>query len=285
MTSTQTTQDNTDHNNGLGRLRAELLDHALYDSVQTVESLRLFMREHVFAVWDFMSLLKRLQQIVTCTEVPWLPPLDPMASRFINEIVLGEECDDDGHGGYASHFELYLQAMDEVGADARPIREFIAKLRRQVPIEQALSESAILPSTRDFVRSTWQLTSLGKPHEIASAFFHGREDVIPDMFARLVEALPHDGVPVERLVHYLKRHIELDGDEHGPLASKLVDNLCNHQPQRRAEANVAARQAVSQRISLWSGVLAEIHRLCSDTPGTDFLIPQPAPAQRGMVGQ
>ena len=217
------------------------------------------MREHVFAVWDFMSLLKRLQQIVTCTEVPWLPPINPTASRFINEIVLGEECDDDGQGGYASHFELYLQAMDEVGADTRPICDFVAKLGRQVLIEQALSEASILPSTRDFVRSTLQLTSLGQPHEIASAFFHGREDVIPDMFSRLVVSLPQEGVKVERLVHYLKRHIELDGDEHGPLASKLVESLCHHQPQRQVEPNAAACQAVSQRIEFWSGVLAEIH--------------------------
>ena len=200
MTSTQTTQDKADHKNGLDKLRAELIDHALYDSVRTVGSLRLFMREHVFAVWDFMSLLKRLQQIVTCTEVPWLPPVDPTASRFINEIVLGEECDDDGQGGYASHFELYLQAMDEVGADTRPICDFVAKLGRQVPIEQALSETSILPSTRDFVRSTLHLTSLGQPHEIASAFFYGREDVIPDMFARLVVSLPQQDVKVERLV-------------------------------------------------------------------------------------
>lgn len=261
MTSTQTTQDKADHKNGLDKLRAELIDHALYDSVRTVGSLRLFMREHVFAVWDFMSLLKRLQQIVTCTEVPWLPPVDPTASRFINEIVLGEECDDDGQGGYASHFELYLQAMDEVGADTRPICDFVAKLGRQVPIEQALSETSILPSTRDFVRSTLHLTSLGQPHEIASAFFYGREDVIPDMFARLVVSLPQQDVKVERLVHYLKRHIELDGDEHGPLASKLVDNLCNQQPQRRGEANTAACRAVSQRIALWNGVLTEIHRM------------------------
>jgi DUF3050 family protein len=256
-----TTPDESNHDDGLDKLRADLLDHALYNSVCSVSSLRLFMREHVFAVWDFMSLLKRLQQIVTCTKVPWLPPVDPQASRFINEIVLGEECDNDGHDGYASHFELYLQAMNEVGADARPIHEFVDKLRRQVPVEQALSEVSILPTTRDFVKSTLRLTTLGQPHEIASAFFHGREDVIPDMFARLVVSLPHEGVNVERLVHYLKRHIELDGDEHGPLASKLVDNLCDQQPQRRIEANAAAGRAVSQRIALWSGVLAEIQRL------------------------
>ena len=254
------TQDVSDDNDALDKLRAELLDHALYDSVRTVGSLRLFMREHVFAVWDFMSLLKRLQQIVTCTEVPWLPPVDPTASRFINEIVLGEECDDDGHGGHASHFELYLQAMIEVGADTKPICEFVSKLRRQASVEQAISEAPILPSTRDFVRSTLQLTTLGQPHEIASAFFHGREDVIPDMFARLVVSLPQQDVKVERLVHYLKRHIELDGDEHGPLARKLVDNLCRQQAQRRAEANAAARRAISPRIALWSGVLTELHQ-------------------------
>ena len=82
--------------------------------MDTVGSLRLFMRDHVFAVWDFMSLLKRLQQIVTCIEVPWLPPGDPTTCRFINEIVLGEECDDDGQGGYASHFELYRPSVSQV---------------------------------------------------------------------------------------------------------------------------------------------------------------------------
>ena len=242
----------------LESLRAELLTHALYDSVATVDSLRLFMREHVFAVWDFMSLLKRLQQIVTCVEVPWLPPGDPTTCRFINEIVLGEECDEDGQGGHASHFELYLQAMDEVGSNTGPIREFVAKLRQGVPVEQALTETAILPSTRAFVRSTLRLTLDGQPHEVAAAFFHGREDVIPDMFSRLVVSLPQQGVRVERLVHYLKRHIELDGDEHGPLAKRLVENLCDNQPLRQQDARAAAGEAISQRIALWDGVLAEI---------------------------
>ena len=261
MPPAPTSQIGSNPHTSLDTLRTELLNHELYDSVQTVGSLHIFMREHVFAVWDFMSLLKRLQQIVTCTTVPWLPPLDPTASRFINEIVLGEECDEDGHGGHASHFELYLQAMNEVGADQKPICEFVSKLQQRVPVEQALSEAAILPSTREFVRSTLQLTLLGQPHEIASAFFYGREDVIPDMFSRLVASLPQQGVRVERLVHYLKRHIELDGDTHGPLAKSLVESLCDKQPDRRDEVIVAATRAISQRIALWNGVLAEVHRI------------------------
>lgn len=235
----------------------------MYATVRSAAALRVFMREHVFAVWDFMSLLKRLQRIVTCVEVPWLPPADPLTSRFLNEIVLGEECDEDGRGGYASHFELYLQAMDEVGADTRPIRAFIAALRQGRSVDMALAEAEVMPSTRNFVRSTLQLTEQGQPHEVAAAFFHGREDVIPDMFSRLVEALPREGVRVERLVHYLHRHIELDSGEHGPLARRLMASLCDGRPEREREADHAAREAVSQRIALWDGVAGEIHRVTS----------------------
>jgi pyrroloquinoline quinone (PQQ) biosynthesis protein C len=239
----------------LDQLRQQLFHHPLYAHVQNADSLRLFMREHVFAVWDFMSLLKRLQQLVTCCNVPWLPPADPAICRFINEIVLGEECDEDGRGGYASHFELYLDAMDDVGADARPIRSFLSQLRDCVPFDRALEQSEILPGTRDFVRSTMDLTIHGQPCEIAAAFFYGREDVIPDMFARLVKSLPHEHVSVDRLVHYLNRHIELDGDSHGPLARRLVQHLVGGDPVREQRARRAARVAIQSRMDLWTGIL------------------------------
>jgi hypothetical protein len=248
----------SDKTSELQQLRTQLLCHPLYDAVQTIENLQLFMREHVFAVWDFMSLLKRLQQVVTCCNVPWLPSADASLARFINEIVLGEESDDDGHGGYSSHFELYLAAMDEVGADARPIREFISNITRGMPLDQALEAASILPSTRRFVRSTLRLTTRGQTHEVAAAFFHGREDVIPDMFSRLVVSLPRQGVCVERMVHYLRRHIELDANDHGPLASKLVKSLCDRRPEREQEALTAAMASIAERISLWDGVLGEI---------------------------
>jgi hypothetical protein len=255
MHAHQVTDDVTIDSQDLEDLRQQLFRHSLYDSVQTVDSLRLFMREHVFAVWDFMSLLKRLQQLVTCCSVPWLPPVDATISRFINEIVLGEECDQDGRGGYSSHFELYLDAMDEVGADARPIRTFISQLRAGVPFDRAIHATEILPTTRDFVLSTMQLTMTGQPCEVAAAFFYGREDVIPDMFARLVKSLPQEHVCVERLVHYLQRHIELDANDHGPLARKLVDGLVGDDPQRKQTAQNAACLAIRARIELWNGVL------------------------------
>lgn len=266
MPVTVSESDSSEVVDTLAELRIRLLGHPLYDSVQTIDNLRLFMREHVFAVWDFMSLLKRLQQIVTCCELPWRPAGDPSLVRFINEIVLGEECDHDGQGGYLSHFELYLSAMDEVDADTATIRDFISQIAGNVPIDTALQRAQVLPSTRAFVSNTLQLTANGKPHELAAAFFHGREDVIPDMFARLVRSLPAQaGTSVNRLQHYLERHIEVDADDHGPLAQKLVNRLCGGNPGKEAEARRTATWAISQRISLWDGILTAIEQGASSS--------------------
>src|SRR6202020_2973894 len=101
--------------------RQSLLSHPVYGHIQGVVALRLFMEHHVFAVWDFMSLLKALQRRLCCVDVPWLPATDPLATRFVNEIVLAEESDEDGQGGFLSHFGLYLRAMTRCGADTTAI--------------------------------------------------------------------------------------------------------------------------------------------------------------------
>ena len=135
----------------LAPLRDSLLAHPIYDRIDTIEDLRLFMEHHVFAVWDFMSLLKALQRLVCCVDVPWTPPLDSAACRFVNEIVLGEESDEDGQGGFTSHFELYRRAMRQSGAETGPIRQnldmpgFAAEIRlplRPLSVQQLASASA-----------------------------------------------------------------------------------------------------------------------------------------------
>ncbi len=98
-------------------LREALVQHPFYTEVNSLDRLRGFMGMHVFAVWDFMSLVKRLQREVTCQRLPWMPPSSSRISRFANEVVLGEESDLDPAGMPVSHFELYLRAMDEIGAD------------------------------------------------------------------------------------------------------------------------------------------------------------------------
>lgn len=244
-------------------LRTRLFEHPIYGNVNGLGRLREFMRNHVFAVWDFMSLLKRLEREVAGCDVPWLPPADPQLARFVKEIVLGEECDADGCGGYASHFDLYLAAMDDVGADRRPIETLLERLRAGRSAAVAFEGLDLPASTREFVLGNLRLAAEGQPHEVAAAFCYGREDVIPEMFRRLTRALEADGHRLDRLTYYFQRHIELDGDDHGPAAQRLVDRLCAGDAARIAEATAAARNAIEARIRLWDGILeamdAEAH--------------------------
>lgn len=244
----------------LQEVRTNLLQHPIYKKLATAEHVRIFMKHHVFAVWDFMSLLKKLQQELTCVSVPWMPKHPAPYARFINEIVLGEETDEDSQGSYISHFDLYLKAMNEVGADTAPILGFMKQLRSGVNPYQALKTEDIPPSSAKFVQSTLDIALHGKPHEVAAAFFYGREEIIPDMFTVLVQELESSGSSAYWLKYYLHRHIELDGDDHGPLAEKLLIYLCDNRAERIAEVEQIAKQALQSRIELWNGVIQEINQ-------------------------
>ncbi|BCB91835.1 DUF3050 domain-containing protein [Phytohabitans suffuscus] len=237
--------------------RAALIAHPLYSQITTEDRLRIFMKHHVFAVWDFFTLLKRLQTEVTTVTLPWRPRGRADHGRFILEIVLAEETDEDIGGGYISHFELYRRAMDEIGADAGPIDGFLAALDSGLAPLAALKDAKIPPSVREFVGHTLEVALNGSPHEVASSFCHGRENLLPDVFSA-VRANVDDvlaNAPVFR--HYLDRHIALDHDEHGPLALRLLASLCDGDPVREAEATAVSVAAVRARTGLWNGVLEE----------------------------
>lgn len=241
--------------------REKLLAHRVYASLNSTASVRVFMQHHVFAVWDFMSLLKRLQRDLTCVELPWRPRLAPentKYARFINEIVLGEETDENGDGEFISHFDLYLEAMRECGADVAPINRFMQEMERSGNLETAFDRAEAPESVRQFVRNTLEIALNGKPHEVCAAFFYGREELIPNMFQVIVDELARRGKTPEKLLYYLNRHIELDGDEHGPLAEKLLLYLCANDNQKIAEAEQAARTALNSRIELWNGVAQDL---------------------------
>jgi hypothetical protein len=241
-------------------LKEKLTRHPIYESVETLRDLRCFMEHHVYAVWDFMSLLKALQAAVAPAQTPWMPSSRPELRRFINEIVLGEECDEYNFAGtrqFISHFELYLLAMEEVKADIRPIRQFIAVVNEN-GVETALRLPIVPQPAIGFVRSTFQFIDERNDHCTASAFAFGREDLIPAMFGALLERMKISEAMAPNFYYYLKRHTQLDAETHGPLALQLVATLCDQNVQREQEAMRAAERALEARIAFWNGVEAAI---------------------------
>lgn len=245
----------------LPELRTRLDRHHLYASVRTLEDLRCFMEHHVYAVWDFMSLLKYLQGAVAPVSVPWLPTGNTqatLAQRFINEIVLGEETDEglpdaQGNPTFVSHFDLYLGAMEEVGADTRPVRAFLKAVKKK-GLAAALLKSGIPEPSRRFMATTFGFLDTDKAHLVGAAFALGREQVIPGMFRSLLADMGIDKKTAPLFHYYLERHIHLDDESHGPLSLKLLGQLCGTSAGKQKAAGKAARQAIEARIRFWDGV-------------------------------
>ncbi len=242
-------------------LRQAVLVHPIYQSLRDRRALQLFMEHHVWAVWDFMSVLTRLQRDLTCVGLPWVPrPVDAAVQRMINEIKMGEESDEHPDGGYTSHFSLYLEAMEEVGADIEPVRRAVVALAsastaggRLGSVTDLMIQCGAPAASVEFVSSTFDLVENGSTLEVAAAFALGREELIPDMFTHLV-----NGSDGRLLVAYLQRHVELDEGEHGPLAHRLVEQLAGDDAASWYAVERAAAMALGARARLWDGVVVAI---------------------------
>lgn len=242
-------------------LRDDLLIHPIYKDVHTPARLRCFMESHAFAVWDFMSLVKRLQRELCDTGLPWTPPRDATAARFINEVVLGEESDLGPDECPTSHLDGYLAAMAEVGADAGPLRRVLDALADGSSWEAALDLPGLLEGPARFSRATLQLAVHGRLEEVAAAFLFAREDLIPEMFQALLDQASEGWGRPDRtrwLRWYLERHIELDGESHGPLAHALLARVCGTDPAAWDRAESAARGALEARIALWDDIVSRL---------------------------
>ncbi len=240
-------------------LRQEIMNHKVYSVINDIDDLKIFMQFHVYAVWDFMSLLKSLQNNLTCTTIPWYPKGSAETRHLINEIVLGEECDVDVHGNRKSHFELYLEAMEQCGANVNEIHQFIKTMKETGNFITAFEKAATPAAAQDFVYFTFDIIGSNKDYLQAAIFTFGREDLIPGMFHSIIQDI-YKNLPnsISVFKYYLERHIEIDGDHHSHLALQMTSNLCGENTQYWQEAEVATITSLKKRIGLWDGAYASI---------------------------
>ena len=233
-----------------------LLNHSLYQKVQTIEDLHFFLENHVYAVWDFMSLLKALQSKLTCTTTPWFATKNPETRYLINEIVLAEETDLTLDGRRQSHFEMYIEAMESCGANTKGIANFLSEVESLHNIFVAIKKSDLHPNIKAFLDFTFRVIEEGKTHEIAAAFTFGREDLIPSMFTQILKNFQANfpETDLSKLIYYFERHIELDADEHGPMAMKMVTELCGTDLKKWKEVEEISILSLEKRIGLWDAI-------------------------------
>ncbi|WP_286912945.1 DUF3050 domain-containing protein [Flavobacterium sp. UBA4197] len=239
-----------------------LLSHPLYSQIQNIDDLHCFLEGHVYAVWDFMSLLKALQSKLTCTTTPWFATKNPETRYLINEIVLAEESDLSLDGKRLSHFEMYLDAMHACNANTSQVNAFLDNVIRTQNIFVSIKQSDLHPDIKAFLDFTFRVIEEGKPHEIAAAFTFGREDLIPGMFTAILKHFQTNfpTTDLSKLIYYFERHIELDADDHGPMAMQMITELCGEDNQKWKEVEAVSILALEKRIGLWNAIEAHIQQ-------------------------
>ena len=239
-------------------LKNRLRNHSLYSKIKDVDDLKIFSNAHVYAVWDFMSLLKFLQINLTSISIPWFPSKNTTTAKLINEIVAGEETDEDQEGQPVSHFEMYIDSIEEFGLDTSEIIKNLNTLNNIETIDKDIDKLDIKSYVKDFLKFTFSVIKRGKIHEVASVFTFGREDLIPDLFIPLIEGINSENNDLNKLIYYFKRHIEVDGDMHGPMSMEMLSYLCDNDQTKISESALIAEKALLARISLWDGIENEI---------------------------
>ena len=247
-------------NNNIQGHKNQLLTHSLYEKVKTIEDLHCFLENHIYAVWDFMSLLKALQNKLTCTTTPWLPIGNPEVRYLINEIVVAEETDLAFDGTRQSHFEMYLDAMQQCGANTKEINAFLENIKTTQNIFVSIKQSDLHPNVKAFLDFTFRIIEEGKEHKIAAAFTFGREDLIPSMFTEILKNFQTNfpETDLSKLIYYFERHIELDTDEHGPMAMQMISELCGTNETKWKELEEVSIEALVKRLGLWNAIEEQI---------------------------
>ena len=233
-------------------LYERLSSHKIYDSLDSENAIKVFMQHHIYSVWDFMNLLKFLQQQFTCTSVPWRPYKSAKLSRLINEIVLEEEsdCIDNQE---TSHFMYYYKAIETCGFNTDHISKFIIDLNSVESYQALISQPYIPKSSKRFMNATFDCINNGVI-SVAAAFAFARESLVPSLFEPIIFQLAKTNNPkYDQFISYLKRHVELDGEQHSHLAFDMLSEIVETE-QDWQDVEKSAKQSLESRIAFWDGI-------------------------------
>lgn len=241
-------------------LQNQLQNHSIYQNINSIERLHCFMELHVYSVWDFMSLVKFLQNEFAPSQTPWRPLPNQKIIHFINDIVLEEESDTTPDGTHMSHFEMYCLAMEEIGAQSKSAFEF-AQTATLKTLEQDANKFNIPTEILTGLNQTFAFLNSEKPHIAAAAFCFGRENIIPVMFEQLLSQIGVGEKQAPLFHYYLSRHVQLDGEVHGPMALEMIEILCGDDQKKWDEVIQAAKTALKARIYLWNYIESQLPEL------------------------
>lgn len=249
----------------------ELTQHPILHAVSDRAGLRVFMASHVYAVWTHISLVKRLQHELTSVAVPWVPPRSRHAARLINELVTGVECDLDADGAPISHYELYLDAMQNVGADTRSIRRFVQLIDdgSSSALERAFDSATTPQHVRTYVRHALRVARQGSLAQVMGCFLHERDISLQQSITRLLAEWTRTSPALPRLAYYLERHSQLECGRHAERLQRVVQELDSTSPRFADDVLASARESLGTRIRFWDGVLAEIRHSTASLAGTN----------------
>ena len=148
--------------------------------------------------------------------------------------------------------------MTQAGADRGAIDAFIAFIRQGVPVLTALKDARAPEPAAEFSTMTWGFVETAPLHCQAAAFAFGREDLIPDMFNKVVAVNRALGNKLSTFVDYLERHIQVDSEEHTPMAMQMLADLCGDDDEKWHQCEETINTALAARVRLWDGILAAI---------------------------
>ena len=242
----------------LNQLKKSIRKHSLFSNKLTNRQIAIFMESHIYSVWGFMSLLKSLQYGLSSNNLPWIPTSNTTNGliNFINEIVLSEESEYIKGIGFTSHFEIYLLAMKKIGAKANEIKKLIKNIEKNKKYKDAILDIKINKEVKDFLDFDIKTSQSNSLPKIIGGFTLAREQVIPNMFEYIIPAIK-DKKSAKYFITYLKRHITIDGDRHGPLATRLLKTICTSNNDM-CIAYKSGIKSLKLRLKVWDKVASEL---------------------------